>query len=202
MSDQTKPSTDGLIIFDLDNLPATIPVIPPSVGVFHALQCKVCLDSQGHADGVKLMVDLSYRETILHGQVRWAVDVSERERRATRDEKKTTDFGACVLALLFIDRFTEYTAYQQSATGDTIDYLLAPKGMLPQLLQEDTLIFNSPGKLPVAYLEVSGIRCENEYNTIASRISGKKRRLSTPEDLPTFIAIVEFGRPSAKMVKV
>lgn len=190
----------GPIVLNLDGLVERIPAVPSVAGAFFALACRVCLDSQGHGSGVALQTEMPHGSETM--QLHWQESVTERDRRGMQDERKTTDFGACAIAFLFVDRYTDYTPYEQSATGDTIDYYLAPKAALPQLLQEDTLIFNSPGEYPIAYLEASGIRCENEGNTIADRLGSKKRRLKTPHDLPTFIAVVEFSRPRAKMIKV
>jgi hypothetical protein len=81
-------------------------------------------------------------------------------------------------------------AIEQSNIGTTIDYYLIRKTDYT----DDTLIFNHS-----AYLEVSGIRRENEGNTVEDRIKDKERRLKKKEDLPAYISVVEFSRPWAKM---
>ncbi len=63
-------------------------------------------------------------------------------------------------------------------------------------IQNTDLIFNEAE----ARLEVSGILSETTGNTVKARIKEKRERL-TPEDLPTFIVIVEFSNPYAKVVK-
>jgi len=84
-----------------------------------------------------------------------------------------------------------------SSKGNGIDYYLADRDT------GDDLIFNR-----AAVLEVSGILEANESNTVERRIAAKRRRLreyaasptATTVDLPTYICVVEFGRPHAKVV--
>jgi hypothetical protein len=91
-----------------------------------------------------------------------------------------------------INNLTEFTAIEQSNIGTTIDYYLAPQN------QDNTLIFNH-----AARLEVSGILEENPDNTVDKRIGSKIRRLKPDPNgaLPTFILVVEFSQPHAKMVQ-
>lgn len=200
MSEQSSLQPLPSISFNLDNLSERIPAIPGDANAYHGFMCRICLDDQSHPSGV--ILNVHWQREITPVIIQWSGEVSERDKRGARDERKATDYGACALTLLFIDYFTDYTAYEQSVTGDTIDYFLAPKAMLAELLQEETLIFNAPGTYPIAYLESSGIRCENEGNTVNARIAAKKRRLNTTEDLPTFIAVIEFSKPYAKIVKI
>ena len=74
----------------------------------------------------------------------------------------------------------------------TIDYYLVPKDK-----QDDVLIFNH-----AARLEVSGILRQNEGNTVDQRLNRKIKRLKSATGMSTFIAIVEFGQPWSKMVRV
>lgn len=177
----------------LENLAHGIPVIPEEAVGFYKHNCIVCFHSQGHSAGVE--IEVQYRDTSETFVVLWEGEVTEQILRAYRDERKTTDFGACAVSLLLVRELTEYTAIEQSNVGTTIDYYLVKK---EQAQQDDTLIFNGI----TAYLEVSGIRCETLDNTVADRFKEKQRRLNPPEELPTIISVVEFSRPWTKMAEV
>jgi hypothetical protein len=103
---------------------------------------------------------------------------------------RTIDDAACAIALLLIRELTEYTAVSKARVGTTVDYYLIPK------TQNTNLIFNEAE----ARLEVSGILSETKSNTVKARIKEKRERL-TKNDMPTFIVIVEFSNPYAKVVK-
>ncbi len=92
--------------------------------------------------------------------------------------------------------FTEYVGVTQSAKWNGFDYYLTTANTDPNLIFNDA-----------ANLEVSGIQAENEGNTIIIRIQSKRRRLQrirsaslgTTSDLPTYICVVEFSKPQAKV---
>jgi len=52
-----------------------------------------------------------------------------------------------------------------------------------------------------ARLEASAILTETEDNTMEGRINPKIKRLKPEGELPDLISVVEFGKPSSKMVK-
>jgi hypothetical protein len=179
----------------LEALADRAPVITPTSAGFYKENCMMCLSEQGHFSGVALQVEFeSVREPVT---VSWEGTVTEQMIRAYGDKNRRTDVGACTIALLLIPEFTEFVAVEQSATGTGIDYYLTSGRT------DDELIFNN-----AAYLEVSGIQAENENNTIEDRIQSKRRRLlrrpntslGVTSDLPTYICIVEFSKPQAKVV--
>lgn len=175
---------------DLDSLAQGIPVIPEDAAGYYKLSCMVCLSSQNHTSGVRLLAHYdSIGETC---EVLWTGEVTDQIQRSFRDENKTTDFGAQAIAFLLVRELTDFTVIEQSNVGTTIDYYLAHKDQ-----QDDTLIFNH-----AAYLEVTGIRFETEDNSVERRIAQKRQRLRRDEDLPALIVVVEFGQPWAKMVTV
>lgn len=117
--------------------------------------------------------------------------VDDQLRKSYGDLKKATDAAACAIALFLVNDLTKYVAIEQSAIGSTIDYFLDLQG------NDDILIFNHSARL-----EVSGILCENETNTVDNRIKQKRNRLKPGNSLPTIIIIVEFSQPWSKMVEV
>lgn len=171
----------------LEALGNCIPVIPEDAVGFYKHNCMVCLHSQGHYSGVALHVKNGNYTTAF--TINWNGTVTEELQRAYADMSKATDFAACTLALLLVRELTEYLPVEQSVIGTTIDYWLASKK------PEDDLIFNH-----TARLEVSGILCENEENTIDKRIKQKINRLNPKKGLPALIVVVEFSKPQSKMV--
>lgn len=161
--------------------------IPKEAVGFYKQNCMVCLNSQGHQSGVNLPIYYGNRNEIF--EILWEDEVTEELIRAYGDLRRATDNAACALALQFINKITEYTVFEQSSIGTSIDYYLTRQ-------KEDTLIFNR-----AARLEVSGILKENEGNTVEGRISSKIKRLKDDDNLPTFIIIVEFSNPWSKMVQ-
>lgn len=157
-----------------------------AVGFFKQ-NCMVCFNNQGHLSGVKLPIYYENGNDIF--EILWEGEVTEELIRIYGDLRRATDNAACALALQFINKITEYTAFEQSSIGTSIDYYLTRQ-------KEDILIFNR-----AARLEVSGILEENEGNTVEGRISRKIKRLKDDDDLPTFIIIVEFSKPWSKMVQ-
>jgi hypothetical protein len=174
----------------IESLGPDVSVIPVEAVGFYKHNCMICLDKYGYQSGVQVKVHHDDQND--NFEVCWNGVVTEEIRRAYRDQNKATDFAACSIALLLVPQLTEFTAVEQSNVGTTIDYYLAPK------TQDDTLIFNH-----AARLEVSGILEENKDNTVDGRIQRKVRRLKPDPrgSLPTFIVVVEFSQPWAKMVR-
>ncbi len=180
----------------LEDLSKQAPVLTEDGARFYRENCMVCFASQQHDNGVALHVDVD--DTLERISVAWQGVVTPKMLVSYRDQDKRVDFGACAVALLIMPVFTGYAAVEPSATGDGVDYYLTRPG------DDDELIFNG-----AARLEVSGIQRENESNTVADRVSRKRRRLrrlrkSSPanptKDPPTFICVVEFGLPQSRVV--
>ena len=99
--------------------------------------------------------------------------------------------------MLLIREYTNYEAYRTTNTdGERFDFYLKEKGLDLELNNE--LIFNG-----MAYLEVSGIKKENEKNFIKKRFRSKAKRaklskIFKPEQ-PFFICIIEFSKPMSFM---
>jgi len=172
---------------DLDSLSQGIPVIAPGAAGFYRHNCMVCFDSQGHSSGVDLSLEREDGRTSL--PVRWAGAVDTRMKNAYADLRKATEHAACAVALLLVRELTEFTAFEQSSIGTTVDYYLTPQA------PDETLIFNR-----AARLEASGILKEQGSNTVEERVKEKLERLK-PDSMPALIAVVEFGSPKSKMVR-
>ena len=172
----------------LDTLAENTYGITPGGADFYKENCMMCLDLNGHRSGVGLR--LEYAGSSLPFSVVWLGDVTDRMQVGYVDRTKLADFGACALALLVVPRVLGLTAVSQSAIGTTIDYYLGDAD------GDDILLFNG-----TARLEVSGILCENQNNSVQKRVGAKSRRLKPEGDLPSYIIVVEFSEPWSKMVE-
>src|SRR5436309_7854259 len=110
----------------LESLSNGVPAIPEEAVGFYKQNCMVCMSSQGHLSGVHLEVLHKDQQEIV--EIAWDGSVTLRIDRAYQDTKKTTDFGACTIALLLMRELTEFTAIEQSNVGTTIDYYLIRQG--------------------------------------------------------------------------
>lgn len=110
--------------------------------------------------------------------------------RAWGDEETTTEHAAYGIAILLIEELTEYTAIARARRGTGIDFWLGTRPDDP--------------KQPFEYkarLEVSGIRQRN-VRRISARVSQKKQQASlSNREYPAYIIVVEFSRPSARVVR-
>ncbi len=132
-------------VIRLSDLASKAHAVSPGGAGFYEESCMMCFDIAGHASGVEISVDFAGIEEKVG--VKWTGTVTPRMRLGYADRKKTLDFGACTIALLLVPEFTKFTAFEQSPTGDRIDYYLTNDEV------DDELIFNN-----TALLEISGIQ--------------------------------------------
>jgi len=151
--------------------------------------CIFCLNSQNHTSGAEL-IPFDHIKNIFREKSRiiWNTEISSDFFKTYKDEKRTTDWGAMCIALMLVPQTTEYNDFEVSATNNGFDFWLANDG--------DELDFS-------ARLEISGIRKENEGNTIKSRISQKLKQTDKSDNLglQAYIAIIEFGKPQVALIK-
>jgi len=173
---------------DIDSLADGIPVIDEEAVGFYKLNCMACFHNQDHASGIKLKVE--YENKCQEFEVCWSGKMTSQQKKNYADLNRATDHAACAIALLLIKELTELTAIEQARIGTSVDYYLIPK------TQDKNLIVNQAA----GRLEISGILCQNENNTVDKRIKEKLKRLK-PNNLPTFIVVVEFSKPWVKIIK-
>ncbi|RKZ59761.1 MAG: hypothetical protein DRR08_13075 [Candidatus Parabeggiatoa sp. nov. 2] len=152
---------------------------------FFSQAASVCLDNQNHSPGVKFKVegDLS-----AEFQLFWK-PVTQQMKDSCYDLQYATEAGAYCLAILMIQKLTDYKVIRQSQKGTGFDFWLGAKG--------DDYPFKNKARL-----EISGILKGNQ-NLINQRVSQKTDQ-TKPSDglkLPAYIAVVEFGTPILKVVK-
>jgi hypothetical protein len=168
----------------LEELAEGFPHVPPECGAVLVQSAVLCLEGQGHRSGARLTVQGSFDTAF---RLLWSMDVTEAMRRYWNDPEEAAEQGAYALALLVLRALAGLTVLERSRKGTGFDWWLAPEDNLFQA---------------AARLEVSGI-----MRGSARRINGRlKERIaqterSDPSGLTAFVAVVEFGRPMAKVVR-
>lgn len=173
------------IDLDLRTLKAGIPALTESLGIVLAEAAAVCLNNQGHSESVQLHVrKVSDTNYFLH----WPT-VTNKMDRAFNDLERSTELGACGIAILLVRSQTGLTAIQQSKKGTGFDYWLGPEN------QQESLPFQN-----TARLEVSGILkgTESQFTTrMKQKI--KQTHKSADTKLQAYAVIVEFSHPQAEV---
>ena len=172
-------------MLDLSELgDGSIPAITPAVGNMLAEGAGVCLESQGHALGVELVVrggeSGSYPLT-------WT-PVTDQALRAWADDRNATKHGAEAIAVLLAIHDLGYAEVEASRQGTGIDYWLG---------EPSDDIFEPTGRL-----EVSGIRQGTESD-VRTRVNQKLRQTDRSDTTgkPAVVIVVEFGTPLAEVAR-
>ena len=169
-------------MLNLDDLGNSyIPGITPNLGNALSEAGAICLESQGHLQGVRLAVrglsDHSYG-------LAWTPAL-QRAPRAWQPNR-ATEFGAEGIAVLLAKNETQYTVIEATVRSTGIDYWLGNESDIT--LQRK------------ARLEVSGIRSAHD-STITQRVNDKLTQTNQSDDtqLPAYVIVVEFSRPVAEV---
>lgn len=177
---------DAYPTLDLCELQQGLPAITPAFGAALTEACAICLSEQGHHSGVVLTVqgDFLNKLPLLYPEV------TAQMRRCWNDREYTTEQAAYGVALLLIQRLTDFTVIERSRKGTGFDYWLGNASSLEEQPFRKT-----------ARLEVSGIRRGN-YQQIRSRVKLKSEQVRPTDNLaPAYIVVIEFSRPLAQVVE-
>lgn len=143
-----------------------------------------CLEDQGHSPQVEMRVSGFLNDG-------FSLDWNKTTDEATRtwqDEERTTELGACGVALVLISETVRLKAFEVSRKRNGFDFWMTEK--------EGTYPFQKSARL-----EVTGIRHGSESDK-KSRLKEKSGRLQRyPNPLPGFIIVIEFGEPGALVEK-
>ncbi len=154
---------------------------------FFSQAAAVCLDNQNHTPGGLLKVegDLSTQF-----QLSWQ-PVTPQMRDSWEDMQDTTEDGACGLAILMIQKLTEYKVIKRSRKQTGFDYWLGAK-------EDDNYPFQAKARL-----EISGL-LKGSNRQIDQRVRNKIEQVKPSNylKLPAYIVVVEFSTPLVKVVKV
>ena len=172
-------------MLDLNNLSkGAIPAISPSVGAALAEAGGVCLESQGHEQGIQLTVrgyhDNSYA-------MAWPC-ITRQSRLSWNDPENATEQGAVGVAVLIAKAQIGYEIIRQSWKGTGFDYWMGTA--------------SDEGFVNKAGLEISGIR-EGDNRIIKTRVRQKLQQTDRSDypQLEIYVIVVEFGRPLAEVQK-
>jgi hypothetical protein len=144
----------------------------------------LCLEGQGHRSGVPLTVRGTFDTAF---RLVWSLDVTDAMRRYWGDPDETAEQGAYALALLMLRSLARLTVLERSRKGTGFDWWLAAEDNLFQA---------------TARLEVSGIMRESArrvHGRLKDRMAQTER--SDPSGLTAYVAVVEFGGPTARVVR-
>ena len=157
--------------------------LTPACGALMAEAAAVCLDDQGHGLSMPLSIDGDFDEVMTLRRE----PVDERARWSHNDAERATENGAYGVSLLALQELTGLTVLLQSRRGSGFDFWLGP---------DSGFLFQTGVRL-----EVSGIRRGNEIS-IRRRLRSKLRQTEQTQHLaPVYVAVVEFSRPTVRVVK-
>lgn len=173
--------TEGGML-DLNELANGCPAITRAFGQYLAEAGGVCLESQGHSQGVSLSFSGSATGAY---SLHWP-PVTEQVLRCLNDPEVATEHGAVGIAVLLVKNVVGLTTVERSRKGTGFDYWLGDEGELP---------FQNKARL-----EVSGIR-QGSTGEIGARVKNKLGQVAPSDgtELPAYVVVVEFGRPCAEM---
>ncbi len=173
-------------LLKLTDLQKGLPAITPAFGAALAEACAVCLSEQGHEQGIELQVEGDLSGTF---QLSW-LKVTDQMQRCWNDEEYTTEQAAYGIALMVMQRLTNFTVVERARQGTGFDYWLGTS----------TESIETPFHKSVR-LEVSGIR-RGDRRQIRSIVKQKLEQVKPTDDLaPACIAVIEFSQPSVWVVE-
>ena len=178
-------------MLDLNELNNGLLAITPYFGRALAEAAGVCLESQGHSQGVQIRI-LGYDNC--NYELTWP-DVTEQVNRTWNDSQEATEYGATAIAVLLAKKEIGYLVIERARKGTGIDYWLG----------EET---DSPLFQRKARLEISGIlKVQGNDNAVkravAARVNEKLRQANRSSgSLPIYVIVVEFGTPIAEIQKL
>lgn len=154
------------------------------VGASLAQAAAVCLQSQGHAQGVLLVVGGVVTANL---PMIWQ-HANDQARRSWANEIDATEDGAAGIAIVFARHALGYVVTSRAYHGSGFDYWLGRTTSTQPLHNE-------------IRLEVSGIR-NGSAAKVAKRIREKISQMTVGGvQSPGYAVVVEFGNPRARVEK-
>lgn len=167
----------------LGSLKKGTPGITPEVGGSLAQAAAVCLEKQKHTSGKEMRIDGDFKSMFM---VFWE-EVTQQMRLCWADFQDATEWGACGMAVLLVERLASLTVVERAYKGGGFDYWLGA---------DDGSLFQRKKRL-----EVSGILQGNEGD-IRYRVGRKLRQTDRSRtELPAVVVVVEFGEPRSRIVQ-
>lgn len=162
-----------------------MPGVTAETGASLAQAAGVCLESQGHAQGVNLRVRGDRRG---NHELHWPL-VTPQAQRSWANEDNATEDGAAGVAVLLAREEIGYVVVERANRGTGFDYWLGSQS-------EEVAPYE-------AKMEVSGIRNGDETD-IRRRVREKMEQIARPvppvaPNLPAYAVVTEFSRPVAEI---
>lgn len=172
-------------MLDLNDLSlGLMPGVTAEAGASLAQAAGVCLESQGHAQGVNLRVRGDRRG---NHEMHWP-PVTPQAQRSWANEDNATEDGAAGVAVLLAREEIGYLVVERANRGAGFDYWLGSQ-------VEEVASYE-------AKMEVSGIR--NGEPNVPGRVRAKIGQMTRPSppvapNLPAYAVVTEFSRPVAEI---
>ena len=174
-------------MLDLNRLASgDIPAITPALGAVLAEAAGVCLESQGHSQGVGLSIAAGNGGNSY--TLSWPSISMQQADDAWTDDEYTTEHGAAGIAVLLAEEEIGYEVIRRSRKGTGFDYWLGDTTTRP---------FQTKARM-----EVSGIR-QGDARSLRARLRQKLNQMSRSDNMniPGYAIVIEFGQPIAKIAK-
>lgn len=164
-----------------------MPALTAAMGAVLKESAAVCLDHHGHPSPVTLHLKKISKPTAL---LNWP-SVTQVMKNTYNDMQRTTEQGACGIAIMLVRYVTGLTVVEQSKKGTGFDYWMGPDE------SEECLPFANKARL-----EVSGI-LSGTPSQFVTRVKQKLEQTKTSDStgLTAYAIVVEFGKPQAEVGK-
>lgn len=158
------------------------------VGAYMAQAAAYFLEKSKHKSGIVLKVEGLFEESF---ELIWTDEVNEKVKRSWRDSLEATEYAAVGISALLSELLLDLVIVERSYIGTRVDYILG-------VASSDERPFIEKAKL-----EVSGIGKATPTNSLKQRVKDKLKQVQLSEDqtLPSYVIVVEFGEPKAKIIK-
>lgn len=145
----------------------------------------ICLQNQKHASATEIDVNGLKEDKYV---LAWNAPNTQ-QQRAYNDIQEATEWGACGIAILLVQKITGNVVVERSRKGTGFDYWLGKD-------DQDPLFTNK------ARLEISGI-LQGDDTQFRSRIKQKENQMNVTKDIaPGYVAVIEFSNPKAHVGEV
>lgn len=170
-------------MLDLNDLFSGQPAIDPGLGREFALTAGICLEKQGHSQGVALSV-----RGHIEGNEALSWPPITQQAILSFDRDEATERGATGIAVLLLRQRIGLVTIRRGAIGEGIDYWMGQADAAPESAQ------------PVARLEISGTLYGGAAD-IRSRVRKKLEQTAPTDDtlLPAYVVVVGFRQPVAEV---
>ncbi len=194
-----------MTVLNLNDLVAgDMPGITSAIGQAMAESSAVCLDSQGHAPGVLLVVRGWLSDRVI---LNWT-PATIQAQRAWNDPQEATEEAAEGMATLLARWETGYVVLLRSRKGTGFDYLLGDSNVLDvseverAVTSEWAPLLGDNSLVVRARFEVSGI-LRGSDSDVRGRTTLKLRQVSRSDDsgIPVYVIVVEFKGPLAEVTR-